>query len=50
VPVKPTWELLGEALASLGDSEAAADAYRQAVQRTPGRTLAVAGLEATRGE
>jgi tetratricopeptide (TPR) repeat protein len=50
VPVKPTYELLGEALASLGDREAAAEAFRQAVKRTPGRTLAVSGLEATSGE
>ena len=50
VPVKPTWELLGEALARVGDQEAAADAFRQAVNRTPGRTLSVAGLEATRGD
>ena len=50
VPVKPTHELLGEALAELGRTEEAAAAFRAAVKRTPGRTLAVEGLEAARAE
>ncbi|MEJ2084624.1 MAG: hypothetical protein P8Y44_02965, partial [Acidobacteriota bacterium] len=50
VPVKPTYELLGQALAELGKRPEAADAFRQPVDRTPGRTLSVAGLGATRAE
>jgi len=49
VPVKPTYELLGEALAELGMRNEAADAFRRAVDRTPGRSLSVAGLESTSG-
>jgi Tetratricopeptide repeat len=42
---KPTYEALGEALLSLGRTEEAAAAFGRAVERTPGRTLAVRGLE-----
>jgi tetratricopeptide (TPR) repeat protein len=45
VPVKPTWELLGEELAKAGRTEEAAESFRTAVNRTPGRTLSVRGLE-----
>ena len=41
--VKPTFELLGEALAEHGKPDEAAEAYRRAVERTPGRTLAEEG-------
>jgi tetratricopeptide (TPR) repeat protein len=46
--VKPTFELLGEELLAAGDREGAAAAFRRALERTPGRTLAERGLtEAT---
>jgi tetratricopeptide (TPR) repeat protein len=38
--VKPTFELLGEQLVRAGRTEEAADAYRRAAARTPGRPLA----------
>lgn len=41
--VKPTWELLGEELLNAGRTEAAAEAYRKALDRTPGRRLTVRG-------
>lgn len=47
-PVKPTHELLGEALMDLGNEEEAVTAFRRAVERTPGRTLAVEGLDEVR--
>lgn len=42
--LKPTWELLGEALLELGRGEEAAEAFRTALARTPGRSLAAEGL------
>ena len=48
-PVKPTYELLGEVLADLGKRHEAMEAFRRAVERTPGRTLARGGLEPVRG-
>jgi len=41
--VKPTWELLGEELLKAGSTEQAAEAYRKALDRTPGRRLTVRG-------
>jgi len=43
--VKPTFELLGEALLGLDRFGDAHEAFRTAVARTPGRTLSVRGLE-----
>ena len=50
VAVKPSHELLGEALAEAGRRDEAAAAFREALERTPGRRLAVDGLEAVEGE
>ncbi|MCH8276631.1 MAG: hypothetical protein IIA50_03705, partial [Bacteroidetes bacterium] len=47
--VKPSFELLGKALLSLGHAEAAAEALRRANERTPGRVQATAGLESSTG-
>jgi tetratricopeptide (TPR) repeat protein len=44
--LKPTWELLGEGLLALGRAEEARAAFERALQRTPGRSLVVRGLEA----
>jgi tetratricopeptide (TPR) repeat protein len=44
--LKPTWELLGEELLTLGRAEEARAAFERALQRTPGRSLVVRGLEA----
>lgn len=41
---KPSHELLGDELMRLKRFEEAADAYRTALARTPGRTLAIEGL------
>ncbi len=46
VVLKPTFELLGEELLRLGRAEEARAAFRRAVERTPGRVLAVRGLRA----
>ncbi len=43
-PVKPTFELLGEELQDAGRHGEAEAAFRRAVERTPGRTLAERGL------
>ena len=48
-PVKPTYELLGEALLESGHRDEAAAAFRRAAERTPGRALAEKGLEKARG-
>jgi hypothetical protein len=45
--VKPTFELLGEALLRLKRFDDAHAAFTRATERTPGRTLAVRGLEAS---
>jgi len=45
--VKPTFELLGEQLLALGMHAEAHTAFTRATERTPGRTLAVRGLEAS---
>lgn len=42
--LKPTAELLGEALYELGEYEAALEAFREQLTRTPGRTLTLLGL------
>jgi len=42
--VKPTLELLGEALLSLGRGTDAADAFRRQLERTPGRAASITGL------
>jgi tetratricopeptide (TPR) repeat protein len=41
---KPSHELLGDVLLELGREEAAADAYRSALDRAPRRTSSLAGL------
>jgi tetratricopeptide (TPR) repeat protein len=46
VIVKPSFELLGEELLKLERYEEARAAFQRATERTPGRTLAVRGLEA----
>ncbi len=43
-PVKPTHELLGEALLDAGKRDEAREAFRRAVERTPGRALAEEGM------
>jgi tetratricopeptide (TPR) repeat protein len=43
---KPTFELLGEQLAALGRPAEAAEAYRTALARAPGRAVAGEGLRA----
>lgn len=43
--LKPTHELLGEALLTLGRTTEARPVFRRAAERTPGRTLARRGLE-----
>jgi hypothetical protein len=45
--LKPTWELLGEELFALGHTEKARAAFERALQRTPGRSLVVRGIEGT---
>ncbi len=45
--VKPSFELLGEALLGLDRHEDAHRAFTRAAERTPGRTLAVRGLDAS---
>ena len=45
--VKPTFELLGEALLGLDRTDDAYEAFTRATERTPGRTLAVRGLQAS---
>jgi hypothetical protein len=45
-PVKPSRELLGEALLEAGRSAEAAEQFRLALKRNPGRALAVRGLKA----
>lgn len=47
---KPTAELLGEQLLTLGKKDDARAAFERAAQRTPGRTAVVAGLKATGGQ
>jgi predicted Zn-dependent protease len=42
---KPSYELLAEQLAAAKNNGEAADAYRHALARTPGRTMAVEGLK-----
>ena len=42
---KPAAELLGEQLVATGRAADAAAAYRTVLERAPGRTLAVAGLQ-----
>jgi hypothetical protein len=42
---KPPLELLGDVLLENGMPEAALNAYRKSLARTPGRTLAVRGVE-----
>lgn len=48
-PVKPANELLGEALLQAGRHAEAADAFRAALQRAPGRRLSLAGLATAEG-
>ncbi len=43
--VKPSYELLGEALAELDRHREAAEAFRRTAERTPGRTAALVGSE-----
>jgi tetratricopeptide (TPR) repeat protein len=45
--VKPTFELLGEALLGLDRFDEAHEAFQRATERTPGRALSVRGLEAS---
>ena len=47
--VKPAFELLGEELLRLGNTQEAETAFRVAVSRTPGRVLSVRGLEQAGG-
>lgn len=42
---KPSWELLGDELLTIGDRAGAAAAYRQSLKLQPGRRLSVAGLK-----
>jgi len=44
-PVKPTFELLGEALLEAGRPEEAVVAFTRSLERTPGRTLSEDGLQ-----
>ena len=44
LPAKPAYQLLGEALAAAGHPVEAADAFRAALKRTPGRRLSLRGL------
>lgn len=46
---KPSRELLGDLLLAAGREEEAAEAYRAALRRAPGRTPAVRGLERALG-
>jgi len=48
-PAKPANELLGEALLAEGRRDEAADAFRAALKRAPGRRLSIAGLAKTEG-
>ncbi|MBK5298624.1 MAG: hypothetical protein JJE40_15835 [Vicinamibacteria bacterium] len=48
-PAKPANELLGEALLSAGRRGEAADAFRAALKRAPGRRLSVRGLAQAEG-
>ena len=49
-PVKPARELLGEALLAAGRHAEAAEAFRAALKRAPGRRLSLRGLaDAERG-
>ena len=43
--LKPTFELLGEELLTVGRADEATDAFQRAVERNPARTLSVQGLE-----
>ena len=45
---KPSLELLGDQLLALGRAAEAEKAYREALDRTPGRTLTVEGLRKAR--
>jgi tetratricopeptide (TPR) repeat protein len=42
--VKPSWELLGEALQGLGRHEEAQKAFERSLDQTPGRPLSLLGL------
>ncbi len=46
---KPSWELLGEQLLSLGRNDEAAEAFRRSLAFAPGRRLSVLGLAAATG-
>lgn len=46
---QPSLELLGETLLAAGRKAEAADAFRKALDRTPGRTVAVDGLRRAEG-
>ena len=46
-PAKPANELLGETLAAEGRSDEAAQAFKAALKRSPGRRLSSAGLAKT---
>lgn len=48
-PVKPSRELLGEALLAAGRPADAAEAFRAALKRTPGRRLSLRGLAQAQG-
>ncbi len=48
LPVKPGRELLGEVLLDLGRAREAQEQFERALARTPGRRLALAGLERAR--
>ena len=48
-PVKPSRELLGEALLAAGRPAEAAEAFRAALKRTPGRRLSLRGLDQAQG-
>lgn len=48
-PVKPAGELLGEALLAVGRRTDAAEAFRAALRRAPGRRLSLLGLAAAEG-
>ena len=47
---KPSYELLGEALLSANQRNAARTAFQKALTRTPGRGAALRGLNATGGK
>jgi cytochrome c-type biogenesis protein CcmH/NrfG len=47
--VKPSWELLGDALLELSRHEEARKAYQRSLERNPGRRLSLLGLARAAG-